>query len=98
MAFVDFSDPEDMFALLIDYVTDERSAAEDPQRRRFLSGLLDSLAELQGRVPSADFQPRESSPCARCTARLESEFECDPVAQHLEDCAAELERVSERAG
>ena len=97
MAFVDFSDPEDMFALLIDYVTDERSEAEDPQRRRFLSGLLDSLAELQERFPV--LTPTRRIESLRALHRsLETEFECDPVAQHLEDCAAELERVSEHAG
>ena len=84
-----------MFDLLVDYVTDERSEAEDPARRRFLSGLLDSLAELQDDFP-ADAARQNRSPCASCTARS-SGVRGDPVAQHLEDCAAELERLSERA-
>ena len=95
MAFVDFSDPEDMFGLLIDYVTDARSEAADPARREFLSGLLGALEELQDEF--AAMTPAQQSASLRELHRsLESGFAADPVAQHLEDCAAELERLGER--
>lgn len=94
MAFVDFSDPDDMFALLTDYVIDERSEAEDPQRRRFLSGLLDSLADLQEQFPG--LTAAQQIKCLRELHRsIDAEFESDAVAQHLADCAAELERIKE---
>ena len=97
MAFVDFSDPEDMFDLLIDYVTDELSEAEDSRRRRFLSGLLESLAELQERFSGMTAAQKIES-LRELNRSVDGEFETDPVVQHLEDCAAELERISERAG
>ena len=94
MAFVDFSDPEDMFELLIDYVTDERSEANDSGRRKFLSGLLDSLGELEGQF--ADLTAARRIDALRELHRaVPAEFEGDPVVQHLEDCAAELERLAD---
>jgi hypothetical protein len=96
MTFIDWSDPEDMFGLLLEYVTDERSEAEDSGRRSFLSGLLDSLAELQEQFPGLAAGARIES--LRALQRsIDREFESDPVAQHLEDCAAELERLHEGA-
>lgn len=95
MAFVDFTDPEDMFDLLIDYLTDARSEAADPSRRRFLSALLGALGEMQDDFTGMN--PARQSASLRALQRsLEPEFADDPVAQHLEDCAAELERLSER--
>ena len=95
MAFVDFSDPEDMFGLLIDYVTDELSDADDSKRRTFLSGLLESLAELQDEF-SALPAARQIESLRALHRAVDPEFEADPVVQHLEDCAAELERLSDR--
>lgn len=93
MAFVDFTDPEDMFDLLLDYVTDELSAAADARRRRFLAGLLDSLAELTDRA--ASMAPAQRIASLRDLQRsVDNEFEDDPVVQHLDDCAAELERLA----
>jgi hypothetical protein len=96
MAFVDFSDPEDMFGLLIEYVTDELSDAEDSGRRKFLSALLESLAELQDEFAAIPLARKVES-LRRLHRSVDAEFENDPVVQHLEDCAAELERVSENS-
>ena len=94
MAFVDFSDPEDMFDLLIDYLTDARSET-DSTRRDFLSGLLDRLGEM--RDDFSGMSPAQQGASLReLRHSLEAEFAGDPVAQHLEDCAAELERLGER--
>jgi len=96
MAFVDFSDPEDMFELLVDYVTDELSEADDSGRRKFLSGLLDSLGEMQDQF--AGMTPARRIDALRELHRsVDAEFEGDPVVQHLEDCAAELERLDDGA-
>jgi hypothetical protein len=94
MTFVDWSDPEDMFGLLIDYVTDERSESEDPRRRTFLSDLLSSLAELHERFAGLTAVQRIEA-LRELHRSIDQEFESDPVAQHLEDCAAELERVDD---
>jgi hypothetical protein len=94
MAFVDFSDPEDMFDLLIDYITDERGETEDSRRRRFLSGLLNSLADLQEQFAGLTAAQRIES-LRELHRSIDAEFESDAVAQHLEDCAAELERIKE---
>ena len=94
MTFVDFSDPEDMFGLLIDYVTDELSDADDPARQEFLSGLLHSLSELHQRFPG--LKAAEQIEALRALPfSIDAEFASDPVVQHLEDCATELERLDE---
>jgi hypothetical protein len=95
MGFVDFSDAEDMLELLVEYVTDECSGAEDPQRRRFLSGLLESVTQLQ--EGAATMSAAERIECLRdLHASVDPEFGADPVVQHLQDCAAELTRLGER--
>lgn len=93
MAYVDWSDSEDMFGLLIDYVHDARCDAEDPRRRRFLSRLIRELEALQERF--------EALPGAATVSRLreienaiDEEFGQDPVVEHLRACADELERVT----
>ncbi len=95
MSFVDFSDPADMLELLVEYVTDELSEADDRGRRRFLATLLEGVTRLQ--EGSATLSPAQ---CLRMLRELEAgvdaEFGEDPVVQHLEDCAAELARLSER--
>jgi hypothetical protein len=95
MSFVDFSDAEDMLELLVEYVTDECSAAQDPQRREFLCGLLESVTRLQ--EGSAAMSAPERIECLRdLRASVDPEFSSDPVVQHLEDCAAELVRLGDR--
>ncbi|HEX5056571.1 MAG TPA: hypothetical protein VFX02_08745 [Gammaproteobacteria bacterium] len=96
MAYINWSDAEDMFGLLIDYVHDARSDAGDARRRGFLSGLIRDLEALQERF--------DERPGAETVARLrdiessiDEEFREDPVVEHLEACANELERVSARA-
>ncbi len=92
MPFIDWSDPEEMFGLLVEYVADEQSQAEEPGRQRFLSRLRQPLEELQ--------QHFEALPLAQAINALRSirrsidgEFEDDPVAEHLSACIEELERV-----
>ena len=92
MSLIDWSDPEEMLGLLVEYVSDEAvTSRDDPERNHFLSQLLrelDALAVqdfgLADRIESAlreviDSQPRD--------------FASDPVMAHLEACVEELHRI-----
>jgi hypothetical protein len=95
LSFIDWSDPEDMFGLLVEYVMDEQNEAEDSKRRRFLSGLKRQLEEMQELF--VNLPPAEAVNALRAIHRsVAKEFENDPVAQHLEACASELQRIHER--
>ncbi|MEJ2237299.1 MAG: hypothetical protein P8X82_03300 [Gemmatimonadales bacterium] len=97
MTFIDWSDSEAMFGLLLDFVADETAECrEDPERHRFLSELLAELRTLEVRLPEI--------PATVVTQRLRdthdavvAEFASDPVMAHLRDCIAELERVENGA-
>lgn len=97
VSFIDWSDPEEMFGLLVEYVTDEESEAEDSKRRRFLASLKRQLEDLQqcfGGLPLV-----ECINALRAIHRgVEEDFENDPVVEHLDACVNELERVHESAG
>lgn len=88
MSFIDWSDPEVLFGLLIEYVADEWSAAREPGRRDFLAGLRESLEGAQARPPGETLE-------ALCAIRdsIDREFEADAVVAHLGDCIEELERI-----
>lgn len=93
MAFVDWSDPEGMFGLLLDFVADERAECEeDPERQRFLSGLLAQLRPLEAGLAeiSAFVLVQELKDAYEFVG---PEFASDPVLAHLQDCIEELERV-----
>jgi predicted ATPase len=90
--FIDWSDPEDMFQLLLEYVGDERSATVDAQRRRFLAQVARSLGTLQERFASLDARAQLEA-LRELRASAEADFETDDVVQHLDDCVAELERL-----
>lgn len=92
MSLIDWSDPDEMLGLLVEYVADEAATAhDDPDRNHFLKQLsreLDALAvhdfatadriELSLRE-IIDAQPRD--------------FASDPVMAHLEACIEELLRI-----
>ena len=94
MSFIDWSDPEGMFGLLVEYVADEHSEEEESTRRLFLSRLRNQLEELQ--------ESFEASPLVEAIDALRAirssiseEFETDSVVEHLSACVEELERVRE---
>ena len=92
MTYIDWSDAEDMFGLLIDYVHDARSDTEDSKRRGFLSGLIRDLEILQERFD--DLPGVEAAARLRdIESSIDEEFKEDPVIDHLKACADELERV-----
>lgn len=93
MTFVDWSDSESMFGLLLDFVADERAECpEDPERRRFLSELLAQLGTVDVELLSAS--PAVATQSLRdAYESVAPEFASDPVMVHVKDCIEELERV-----
>jgi len=96
VTFIDWSDAEGMFGLLVDFVADERAECRgDVERLRFLENLVTQLRALEAEYPQV---PAETS-----IQRLkdlhdsaDTEFADDPVFVHLDDCIDELERVSSK--
>jgi hypothetical protein len=94
MSFIDWSDPGAMFGLLVEYVADELSEAEESTRRVFLSRLRRQLDELQ--VVFEALPPVEAIDALRAIRRsIDDEFEMDAVVEHLSACVEELERIHE---
>jgi len=92
MSFIDWSDPEEMFGLLVEYIADEQSEAEESTRRAFLSRLKGQLEELQESF--AALTPVEAMNSLRTIRRsISDEFETDVVVEHLTACVEELERI-----
>ena len=93
MSFIDWSDSDAMFGLLVEYVADAQSAETRPRRRALLSRLRSELESLQDGF--------EEIPAAEAIAGLrtiresiDSELESDDVVEHLAHCIEELERVN----
>ena len=93
MSLIDWSDPETMLGLLVEYVADEAMATQDDRSRTdFLEQLsqdlldvaeqeLESSAEIAERLREIhNFQPRD--------------FVNDPVMVHVAHCIDELARIS----
>jgi hypothetical protein len=93
MAFIDWSDSEGMFGLLLDLLVDERAECqEDPERHQFLSELLTQLVTVADQL--ADSSATALIQKLRATHEsVDPEFVDDPVTVHLQDCIEELERV-----
>ena len=96
MSFIDWSDPEGMFGLLVEYGAGELGEAASPSRRSFLSGLKRELDGLEDRF--GDLPLVEGIAALRAIHEsIDSSFANDPVVQHVVDCIAELERVHRTA-
>ena len=93
MSFIDWSDPEELFGLLVEYVADERAESHaDPSRKGFLESLFAELINLQETFN--DLSISETLKSLRNIGRsIDKEFEDDPVTEHLEACIEELERI-----
>lgn len=87
---IDWSDPEEMYSLLIEYVQDERALNRDSGRGAFLDRLLQELNGVSGDASLA--QRMEALNEIVETER--SEFDSDEVLQHVRDCLDELERIA----
>lgn len=98
MSFIDWSDPEEMLGLLVEYVADERLAErEDSVRARFLDDLSSALTTLAAHAEDADVRVLASL-LRDIYDSEEAEFGADPALIHLNDCIQELERIMAEGG
>jgi len=97
MTFINWSDPDEMVGLLLEYVADERGSSPDGARERFLAALLaelQDLADMLGEATQADAIEK-----LRAIQRSQpAEFEGDEVLSHVTDCIEELERIRKDGG
>lgn len=93
MSFIDWSDSEGMFGLLIEYVADEKKdCRSDDGRQRFLADLMKKLIALQQQsdvLSGVEFIQQLRT----IQKSVDREFGNDAAMLHLNDCIEELERV-----
>ncbi|HET8799146.1 MAG TPA: hypothetical protein VFO89_15765 [Thermoanaerobaculia bacterium] len=93
LSIIDWSDPDEMVGLLCDYIRSEmHDEIHDRSRAHFLHELARDLETL---VSGSEASGRETEYRLReiCESQP-SEFRSDPAIRHLEDCVAELHRIS----
>ena len=91
MSLIDWSDPDEMLGLLIDYVADEAGASgDDGDRAAWLQDLRGELEKIAG---------DDTDHLARALREMRNEqpdeFAGDVVLTHIDDCIEELRRISE---
>lgn len=92
MTFIDWSDPEEMLGLLLEYVADEVLVPEnDGDRSDFLRRLLRDLEVASGREFAAVDQIAHQLEEIR--DMQSRDFLTDPVIAHLDACIEELRRI-----
>ena len=92
MSLIDWSDPEEMLGLLVDYVADEASASSaDRERRSFLRALSGELSELADQ--SVDSVAQLAQALRELRGAQPEEFLSDPVIAHLDACIEEVARI-----
>jgi hypothetical protein len=92
MSLIDWSDPDEMLGLLVEYVADEAATSHgDRERSYFLSHLSRELGALGRR----DFgSPHRIELALRDIIDSQPrDFAIDPVMIHLEACIEELRRI-----
>lgn len=93
MSLIDWSDPDEMLGLLLEYVSDEaRTSRGDPARSAFLRTLLADLEDLAGAACEAVEPIAEALNSIRRSQPVE--FVADPVLEHLDGCIEELRRIA----
>jgi hypothetical protein len=92
MSLIDWSDPDEMLGLLIEYVADETVTSHaDVDRADFLNQLLRELRSIaEQEFESVD---RVELTLREIRGSRSSEFASDPVMAHLEACIEELHRI-----
>jgi hypothetical protein len=92
MSLIDWSDPEEMLGLLVEYVADEAIvSAGDPERAAWLGDLRDELRSLaMGEVDAVD---ELAEALREIRGSLPREGAADPVVDHLDACIEELQRI-----
>lgn len=93
MTLIDWSDPEAMLGLLIEYVDEEAvSTPNDPERSGFLQQLSrDLLAVAEQDLDAPDQIARSLREIHDSQPR---EFASDPVMTHVEACIDEITRIA----
>jgi len=92
MSLIDWSDPDEMLGLLVEYVADEAVAAhDDADRAHFLTELSRELDAMADR----DFESVEGIELALRELHdgQPREFAGDPVLTHVAACVEELQRI-----
>ena len=92
MSLIDWSDPDEMLGLLIEYVADETVASYgDADRVQFLNQLLREL----GAVADQEFESVDelALPLRGIYDSQPREFAGDPVMGHVDACIEELHRI-----
>jgi len=91
MSLIDWSDPDEMLGLLIEYVDDEAIASQDVARSNFLQELSSELAvvadlgfDSAARIEQTLREVHDAQPI---------EFAADEVMTHVEACIEELHRI-----
>ncbi len=92
VSMIDWSDPDEMLGLLVEYVRDELAAAHgDRERAAFLRSLRSALDALAAR---GRLSPRGALARLRRIAEAQpAAFIGDPASIHVRDCIVELERI-----
>jgi hypothetical protein len=89
MTFIDWSDSEGMFDLLLEFIRDEKNASVgDVPRQRFLSRLLIETMAAQEMTPKEAIQRLKA-----IQDLVDEEFKNDPVLLHVMHLVEELERI-----
>jgi hypothetical protein len=89
MTFIDWSDSEGMFDLLIEFIRDEMNdSSGDASRQQFLGHLLTKVSAAT-EVTVADAIKK----LAAIQDSIDEEFKTDPVFLHITDFMNELERI-----
>lgn len=96
MSLIDWSDPEEMLGLLIEYVADEAIGETDEERAAFLRELWSDLDDLSSR----QFEAVDGIADAICEIRATqpAEFLSDAVIAHVDACVEELRRIGSDSG
>jgi hypothetical protein len=93
MTFIDWSDSEGMFGLLMEYVADARNECTgDPARRKFLGKVLADLNAANQQFDAIN--PKQAIEVLRniCDS-MDPQFKEDEVVIHIADCIEELEQI-----
>ena len=93
MSLIDWSDPEEMLGLLVEYIRDELIEEQSDRRRAAFLRALASSVESVAREAAAE--PRNVLAKLRSVAEVQpAEFAGDPVLVHVDDCVEELARIA----
>jgi hypothetical protein len=89
MTFIDWSDSEGMFDLLVEFIRDEKNASVgDASRQQFLTDLLVKVMAAKELAPTKAINHLRA-----IHDSTGDEFKEDPVLLHVMDFIEELERI-----